>query len=282
MNPAGGRRLRLDVLLLLLLLLSLVFAIVGCATSPTGRSQLLLLSEGQLAETGRAAFADLQSTSPISTNAEEVGYVRCVAEAITTTLTPADLHAVIVEDWEVVVFDDDTANAFALPGGKIGVHTGLLAVAVTADQLAAVLGHEVAHVLSRHANERVSQQMAATGTVVGLQAVFGTDTEAKVNLFGALGIGLQVGVLLPFGRAHESEADVVGIALMARAGFDPRASVALWRNMNRVSNGQSPPEFLSTHPSHSTRIRRLEEQMAHATMLYNHARATGRRPTCRR
>ena len=273
-------RLRLDVVLLLLL--SPVFATFGCATSPTGRTQLLLHSEMQMAEMGRAAFADLQSKTAASTKPEEVRYVRCVADAITNTLTRQDLRSVVVDAWEVEVFDDPTANAFALPGGKIGVHAGMLDVAVSADQLAAVLGHEVGHVLARHVNERVTQQMAASGSIEALQVIFGADTEAKVQLLGAIGMGLQYGVLLPFGRAQESEADVIGIALMARAGFDPRESVSLWRNMARASNGQNPPEFLSTHPSHSTRIRLLEDQMSSALILYNQARAAGRRPDCRR
>jgi predicted Zn-dependent protease len=271
-------RFRID--LALLLLLPLAFASFGCATSPTGRSQLLFHSESQMAEMGRAAFEDLKSNTPTSTNSVDIGYVRCIADAITSALTRQDLRTVVVDSWEVEVFDDPSANAFALPGGKIGVHSGLLDVAVSPDQLAAVLGHEVGHVLSRHVNERVTQQMAATGTIGMLQVILGTDTEAKVKLLGALGTGLQYGVLLPFGRAQESEADVIGIALMARAGFDPRESVSLWRNMARAADGPSPPEFLSTHPSHSTRIQRLNGQMPSALVLYNQARAAGRRPDC--
>ena len=181
------------------------------------------------------------------------------------------------------LLEGELAHLFfgVLPGGKMGVHTGLLEVAVTPAQLSAVLGHEVGHVLARHGNERVSQSMMVQSGMAATQIMVGADTLEKQQLFGALGLGMQYGLLMPFGRAQESEADEIGIALMARAGFDPRESVVLWQNMALASRGQSPPEFLSTHPSSATRISRLETAMPKARGLYEQSVAAGRRPDCR-
>jgi predicted Zn-dependent protease len=254
---------------------------MACATSPTGRRQLLVMSEAQMAEMGRAAFSDMQSRTPRSVNSRQTNYVRCVANAIIEILTPLELRPIAVDLWEIELFADPTANAFALPGGKIGVHTGLLGVAVTQSQLATVLGHEVSHVLARHGNERVSQSTLAQSGMLFAQILVGADTQEKQELFGLLGLGMQYGVLMPFSRAQESEADEIGILLMARAGFDPRESVVLWQNMARASGGQSPPEFMSTHPSHSTRIGRLEAAVPVALRFYEQAIAAGHRPNCR-
>ena len=255
---------------------------LGCATSPTGRTQVLLNSEVEMAEMGRVAFADMQTQTPTTTNGAQLSYVRCVANTITAGLTLAELQPVAVTSWEVELFEDPTANAFALPGGKMGVHTGLLEVATTPGQLATVLGHEVGHVLSRHGNERVSQQMIAQGGLQALQVMLGGDSPEKQEMYGALGAtAVQYGVLMPFGRTQESEADTIGIELMARVGFDPRESVTLWQNMARASGGQSPPEFMSTHPSNETRIRRLQAGMSSAVAIYDEAIAAGRRPNCR-
>lgn len=247
----------------------------ACATSPTGRSQLILVSDEQMDEMGVAAFEQMREQAILSGNDTERRYVRCVAEAITDTL-PEDL----ADGWEVELFDDDTANAFALPGRKIGVHTGLLAVAENQDQLATVLGHEVAHVLARHGAERVSQQLGAQALVGVAGAAVDSSTTSGTLLLGAIGIGVQYGVLMPYSRGHEGEADLLGLDLMAQAGFDPRASVKLWQNMAEASGG-GPPEWLSTHPAPDTRIEDLEARMPEALELERRARAGGRRPACR-
>jgi len=265
--------------LTLVLLLAFVLA---CATSPTGRRQLLLIPETQMAEMGRAAFVEMKSQTPVVTGGADAAYVRCVADAIVAVLRPDQVEGLAIDRWEVELFQDDTANAFALPGGKMGVHTGLLSVAQTPSQLAAVLGHEVGHVLARHGNARVSSsQLAQTG--MNVASVFlGGDAATQQQMMGLLGMGVQVGVLMPFGRGDESEADEIGLELMARAGFDPREAVALWENMSRASGGEAPPEFLSTHPSHSTRITQLREKMDEVVPIYEQARAAGRMPSCRR
>jgi predicted Zn-dependent protease len=200
-------------------------------------------------------------------------YVECVAQAIVAVL-PEQNQA----QWEVVVFNEDSANAFALPGGKMGVNTGMLKVAVDQNQLAAVLGHEVGHVLAQHGNERMSLEFAAqTGTQL-LGAVV-ADSNEKPMLMAAMGLGVHYGLKLPYSRTHEAEADVMGLELMARAGFHPQASVQLWRNMS-AQQKEAPPEFMSTHPAHSTRIDGLSVNMATALSIYQQARQQGKRPNC--
>lgn len=258
---------------LLSLFLSLLTA--ACATSPLGRRQLLMFSDGQLSEMGRTAFAQMREKTPTSRDGRANRYVSCVADAITRTLEGGNSRS-----WQVAVFNDDSANAFALPGGYIGVHTGLLKVAANQDQLATVIGHEVAHVLAKHPNERMSTTSLTQSTLQVAQiASGGAGGAAQRELFAALGMGAQVGILLPFGRAQESEADLLGLDLMASAGFNPEQSLQLWRNMAKAS-GAKPPEFLSTHPSGSTRLRTLGDRMQRAKRLYSEARANGRRPRC--
>jgi predicted Zn-dependent protease len=183
------------------------------------------------------------------------------------------------QSWEVVVFRDDAANAFALPGGKVGVYDGLLNVAKSQDQLATVIGHEIAHVLSRHGNERVSQEFALQQGLTLIQAIAQPKTQMGQTLMGLLGVGAQFGILLPYSRIQESEADALGLQLMSRAGFNPRESVALWQNMEKAGGGQ-PPEFLSTHPSHGRRIQDLNSRMAQALQLQQQAQGSGRTPHC--
>lgn len=249
---------------------SLLFILAACQTSPTGRKQLALISDSQMNEMGTQAFAEMKAKQPIESNAAENRYVRCVSNSITNVLPEKG-------QWEVVVFKDDSANAFALPGGKIGVHTGLLKVAKNQDQLATVIGHEVAHVLAEHGKERVSEQMAAQGGLSILGSVIGNPQDPRHGLLmGALGLGAQFGVLLPHSRNQESEADIMGLDFMAKAGFDPRQSIDLWKNMGAAGGGQ-PPEFLSTHPSHGTRIKNLEEGMPSAL---EQREKSGKKPSC--
>ncbi|MEW6273149.1 MAG: M48 family metallopeptidase [Thermodesulfobacteriota bacterium] len=250
--------------------LALVAAVLAsCATSPLGRKQLRLLSGEQVAGMGATAFQEIKQQTPQASDAATTRYVRCVADAIAAQASGPGAPA----QWEVVVFAEDEANAFALPGGKIGVYTGIVEVAKNQDQLATVIGHEVAHVLAQHANERVSQQVVAGA----LMEVAGQALDPR--LAAALGVGAQVGVLLPFSRTQESEADLLGLDLMASAGFDPRQSVPFWQNMEKAG-GAGAPEFLSTHPSGTTRMRDLNERIPQSLQLYEQAVAAGRRPRC--
>jgi predicted Zn-dependent protease len=245
--------------------------LVACATSPLGRKQLRFFPDEQLDQMGVAAYAQTKQETPSSTNTVVNSYVSCVANAVTAVVDSGSR-------WEVTVFEKDDVNAFALPGGKIGVYTGLLKVAKNQEQLAAVISHEVAHVLARHGNERVSTAYATQTGLQLVQVVAGGASQDKSNVMALLGLGAQVGVILPFSRTQESEADLLGLDLMSKAGFDPRASVDLWKNMAAAGGGG--PEFLSTHPSSGTRIKDLENRMPRALPLYQQARAQGRVPRC--
>ncbi|GGF74224.1 M48 family metallopeptidase [Alteromonas lipolytica] len=250
-------------------------AVVGCATSPTGRNQLLLFSSSQLDEMGAQAFDGMKSETPVSKQPAQNQYVQCVADAL-LPYVPAGVYS---GDWEVVVFNDEQVNAFALPGGKIGVYTGLLNVATNEHQLAAVIGHEIGHVIAQHGNERMSQStLIQTGSQVVNQVLASNQVPYNAEIMGALGVGLQLGVQLPFSRSHESEADVIGLQLMAKAGFDPRQSVALWRNMEAASGGDRPMEILSTHPAPDSRINNLQANMDAALADYQ---AAPNKPACR-
>jgi predicted Zn-dependent protease len=249
--------------------------VAGCQTSTLGRRQFKMMSDANMSQMGVTAFAEISKQTPPSQDARANAMVTCVAYAITQTLTGVSAN----KRWEVRVFADDTHNAFALPGGKIGVNTGLLQVARTQGQLAAVIGHEVAHVMEGHANERVSSEFATQTALQMVSAIADASNPVHGQMIGLLGAGVQVGVLLPYGRKHESEADLIGLDLMARAGFDPHESVALWRNMSSASRAQ-PPEFLSTHPSHSSRIYELERRIPSVMPVYEDARARGRSPRC--
>lgn len=236
----------------LALALLMTIGLTACTASPTGRNQLLLFSDNDMSQLGSQSFTQMKQEIPVNKNVKTNAYVQCVANAITAQAPEQKGFS----QWEVVVFESDQVNAFALPGGKIGVYTGLLKVAVNQDQLATVLGHEVAHVLSNHSNERLSQsQLANAGLQLTDIAIGASEYSQYRNLtMGALGVGVQYGVILPYGRSQESEADVLGLALMAKAGFDPAQSIELWKNMAKASGGKQPPELLSTHPSHNTRI----------------------------
>ena len=244
----------------------------SCATSPTGRTQLHLISEEKMEQMGVAAYQDIKKKTSQSTNQSINRYVACVSNAITREVD-------INKKWEVTVFNDKTVNAFALPGGKIGVYIGLLEVTKNQHQLATVIAHEVAHVVAEHANARISAAYATGAGLKLVEVISGTSTPGKQRLVGLLGVGAQYGVLMPYGRGQESEADILGLDYMAKAGFDPRESILLWRNMSKLDKAQ-PPEFLSTHPANQTRIHELNARMLRAVKLYETAQEKGKRPNC--
>ena len=251
-------------------------ALVGCETNPyTGRKQLLMTSIGQEVQMGAQAFDQVKNDPKMrpSQDPREVEPVRRIAARIVEAAKRSKYAQMAQQfQWEVTVIKDDkTANAFALPGGKMAVYTGIFPMAKTEAGLAAVMGHEVVHALARHGAERMSQgQLTNTvlqvaGAAIGLS---GGNPMLGQATMAALGAGAQVGVLLPFSRKHESEADYVGILLAADAGYDPRESVALWERMGQASGGGGQSEFLSTHPSHDTRIDQLKEWMPEAMAIY--------------
>ncbi|MGP8288716.1 M48 family metallopeptidase [Vreelandella zhanjiangensis] len=257
--------MRRRFLLHLLAMLPLVF-LTGCDETPTGRAQLALVPHNMMAQMGEDAFEQLLNSQPISRNAAVNNLVQCVVQKVVTAAKVSYPALDFPQAWEVVVFEEHSPNAFALPGGRIGVHSGLLDVAETPAQLAAVIGHEVSHVLADHGNERLTQQLGIKAVLM-LVGVMGEGDMGHQQLMQALGIGAQLGISLPFSRTHEEEADLMGLAIMARAGFDPQQSVVLWRNM-AASGGGQPPEFLSTHPAHASRIKALQQGLEEATATY--------------
>ncbi|GAB2511843.1 M48 family metallopeptidase [Lysobacter humi (ex Lee et al. 2017)] len=263
----------------LLLALAITTLVAACATttSPTGRTQRVgAVSQEQLNQLGAEAFAQAKATKPQSSNAQQTNYVRCVVNAVVRELPPNQQGG-----WEVALFADNSPNAFALPGGKVGVNTGIFSVAKNQDQLAAVIAHEIGHVISRHHDERITRQAGAQTGLGILGALIGSRYgQGAANTVGQLGGAAAQGlILLPNNRTQEGEADVVGQQLMARAGFDPRAAVNLWENMIAASSSRAP-EFLSTHPDPRSRLAELNARAGSLASTYQQAQASGRRPNC--
>lgn len=233
--------------------------VAGCATAPvTGRSQFIMISPQQSQALGVSAYQQIKQQTPIVTGTEQAWMVGRVGQRIAAIAPGTSGYA-----WEFNLFQDSTPNAFALPGGKVGVNTGLFDVAENEAQLAAVMAHEVGHVVAQHSAERMSRDML---TQLGISAVgAATASPELANLTAA---AATLGVTLPFTRSQEAEADHIGLIYMARAGYDPREAVELWRNF-QSAGGDRPPAFLSTHPSPGDRIARLEELMPEAMQFYS-------------
>jgi predicted Zn-dependent protease len=250
--------------------------VAACSTAPSGRQRLLLVSDAQMAQMGATSFEQLKRSDKLANDPARLRQVQCVVRALTTAL-PAGARS-----WEVQLFQDDNPNAFALPGGKVGVNTGMFKVARTQDELAGVIAHEIAHVIFQHAGERVSQQMAAGIGIQALGAYSGARTSPQNTqlLMSALGLGAQLGVLLPYSRRHESEADVYGQRYMANAGFNPQGAVTLWQNMIAASRSGRPPTILSTHPDPQSRVQELAARAPDLQDEFRAARASGRAPNC--
>ena len=253
-----------------------LLVISACSTSSTGRNQVSLYSDAELNTMGITSFEEMKKEIPISKDKATNDFVLCVADAITANV-PKSAHQ---GEWEVVVFDSEQVNAFALPGGKIGVYTGILEVTENQNQLAAIMGHEVGHVLERHSNERLSaNKLSNVGLAVASIALGASDIENKGLWVAGLGIGVQYGMIMPYSRSHESEADIIGQDLMARSGFEPQASVQLWKNMAKLSKS-APPEFMSTHPSNETRIKHLNNHLTVSQPYYLAEKSRGNTPQC--
>jgi predicted Zn-dependent protease len=237
--------------------------VTSCATVPyTNRSQLILVSPQQEAALGAQAFRQVVSQSRIDSDPRTNAAVEEVGRRLAAAANRPDFQ------WKFVVLDDDRqVNAFALPGGKVGVYTGILPVAQDQAGLAVVMSHEIAHAIARHGAERMSQAQLAQLGGQALAIGLGGGAEAGMIL-AAYGLGAQYGVLLPYGRTQESEADRIGLMLMAQAGYDPRVALEFWERMERASGRGGPPEFLSTHPSHGRRIEQLRAWMPEATRIY--------------
>ncbi|MCZ6639006.1 MAG: M48 family metallopeptidase [Candidatus Dadabacteria bacterium] len=241
--------------------------ILSCYKAPvTGRSQFIIITQSQENEMGLTAFKEVLKNEQISTNQSYNNAVTRVGQRIAAVSDTQNYK------WEFkVIEDDEQINAFALPGGKVAVYTGILPVAETDAGLATVMAHEVAHVAARHGGERVSTGILAQLGAVGVGAAMGgSDPFVYEAVMQAYGLGANVGVLLPFSRSQESEADRIGLVYMAKAGYDPREAVAFWQRMDEAVKGNpQPPEFLSTHPGYGTRIRNLQQWLPEAMVYYN-------------
>lgn len=241
--------------------------ILSCYKAPiTGRSQFIIITQSQENEMGLTAFKEVLKNEQISTNQSYNNAVTRVGQRIAAVSDTQNYK------WEFkVIEDDEQINAFALPGGKVAVYTGILPVAETDAGLATVMAHEIAHVAARHGGERVSTGILAQLGAVGVGAAMGgSDPFVYEAVMQAYGLGANVGVLLPFSRSQESEADRIGLVYMAKAGYDPREAVAFWQRMDEAVKGNpQPPEFLSTHPGYGTRIRNLQQWLPEAMVYYN-------------
>lgn len=244
--------------------------IISCSTVPlTGRKQVNLFPESQMSAMSLSQYDEFLKQSKLSTNKEQVDMVkRCgnkIARAVESYLT-ANGHADHVKNfqWEFNLVDDPTPNAWCMPGGKVVFYTGILPFTKDEAGLAVVMGHEIAHAVARHGNERMSHQMGMQAVATGLDVYLAEKPEETKQIYNtAFGLGAQYGVMLPFSRSHETEADKMGLVFMAMAGYDPGAAVDFWTRMSE-SGGQKPPEFMSTHPADDTRIKDIQAYLPEA------------------
>jgi predicted Zn-dependent protease len=240
-------------------------ALSGCATVPyTNRSQFIMMSEADDLRLGAAAYQQVLSKERVTRDPRLTEPVQRVGRRIAAAADKPDYQ------WEFVVIDDPAqANAFCLPGGKVAVYTGIFPIAQDEGGLATVIGHEVAHALARHGAERMSTGMAlqAAGVAVAI-AAGGQSAATQQAVMSAYGLGAQVGVALPFSRSQESEADRIGLILMAKAGYDPEAALGLWQRMAQHAGGKGPPTWLSTHPTEGTRLQDIRTWIAEARQYF--------------
>ncbi|HKE48898.1 MAG TPA: M48 family metallopeptidase [Rhodanobacteraceae bacterium] len=283
-NSTGGmprRGLKLWPILLFGLYFAYYWFSHQDTTSYTGRKQLIDTSPQQEAALGLQSYQEILSQSQVVTSGQVPGQVREIAKRLIDAAPKVEQYYAETKNipaetdwgsyqWDVNVLQSDEVNAFCLPGGKIAVYTGILPVAQNADGLAVVMGHEIAHALLRHGGERMAQQkLVQLGTMAAGMSVSDMDPQQQQMVMAALGAGAQYGVLLPFSRNHESEADHVGLLLAAAACFNPEEAPKLWERMGALGK-QKPPEFASTHPSDATRIEQLNAWMPEADSVRQH------------
>ncbi len=260
----------------LVALAGLLIVLAGCSeVGITGRKQLNFVPTSLVTSMSIQQYAQLISESKLSTDTKTNAMVQKVGGTIVQAVaeyskTHSEKDPFAGYQWEFKVIEDPQVNAFAMPGGKVAVYTGILPVSKSEAGLAAVIGHEIAHVYAEHGGERLSQGLLAQGLGTALDVALQKQPEQTRSLFmSAYGLGAQVGVLLPFSRVQETEADRLGTIFMAMAGYDPHEAVGLWERMAAASQGKArPPEFLSTHPAEATRIKKLQEEFVPEAMEY--------------
>ena len=244
-----------------------IVLLAGCSSAPeTGRSQFIVMSSSQEIKLGQEAFTEILKEEKVVKSGAKFDMVQRVGEKVALAADRLYPNAVRGYQWKFALIKDrDMVNAWALPGGKCAVYTGLLPVTENEDALAIVLAHEVAHVIARHGAERASHGMVGAAVVAGM-AMTDMNTRDRAVVFGAYGIG----VALPFSRTQETEADQIGLYIAADAGYDPREAIPLWKRMGKAGK-KAPAEFLSTHPSSESRISKLRGWMPKAMMYYDNA-----------
>jgi predicted Zn-dependent protease len=252
--------------------------LIACSRNAvTGRKQFKLFNEGQIQQMAAAEYRSFLSSNRVVSNNvnKDAAMVRRIGERLQNAVNsfyannPKVAQELAGYQWEFNLVDDATANAWCMPGGKIVVYTGLLPVTQDEPSLAVVMGHEVAHALAHHGNERMSAGMAQQLGGVALDVLLANKPQETRALFNtAYGLGSNVGYILPFSRKHELEADRYGLIFAALAGYNPQVSIGLWERMAKAGGGQRPPEFLSTHPAEERRIAELQKHMAEALQYY--------------
>lgn len=237
------------------------------------------ISDAEMEAEAAKEFARLKASAPLTTDRDTIDYISCVANAVVLSLEPPESNM----NWEMAILETNELNAFVMPGGKIVIFEGILRAARDQNQLAAVIGHEIAHITAGHTKSKLSQG-GGKGMEVGIQVAAvllgGGHYGAQYTAEQVLQHGAMVKLVLPYKRGQETEADVVGLEFMAKAGFDPRAAVPLWQNMAEEAGGEGPAEFYSTHPSSENRIESLISQWTDVLPLYNQAQEEGRIPNC--
>jgi len=260
------------------LIILLSFVVLSCSQNPiTGRKQLTLLPDDQMNSMALTEYQQFltENKSSVITTGTNADMVKRVGQKIATAVN-AYMTQIGQGDkmksysWEFnTVKDDTTANAWCMPGGKVVVYTGLLPITKTETGLAVVMGHEISHAIASHGNERMSAGMMQQLGMTALDVALASKSEQTRSIFqSAVGMGSEIGIILPFGRKQESEADRMGLIFMALAGYDPNEAVAFWQRMAANSGGQSTPEFLSTHPSDATRINDIKTKYLPEALTY--------------
>ncbi len=247
----------------------------GCSeVAITGRQQFNVVPDSWMNSMSFQSYGEFLSTHKLSTNAEQTAMVRRVGGRIQNAVEQY-CHENAIEDrladykWEFNLVEDPNVNAWCMPGGKVVVYTGLLPVTQNEAGLAVVMGHEIAHAFAKHGAERMTQQVLVQMGYVGVSTALKDKPEQTKDLFKSLyGVGTQVGVLLPYSRIHENEADHLGLVFMAMAGYNPEEAVAFWQRMAAAKKGARPPEFLSTHPADQTRIQNIKDLLPEAMTYY--------------
>lgn len=256
-----------------LLIAATLLGMTGCGSVPiTGRKQVLLVSDSEVLTLSLQQYGEFMKTAPVSTDKTNTALVkkvgREIANAVETYLAANGMGDMISSfDWEFNLVKSSEVNAFCMPGGKIVVYEGILPITQDATGLAVVMGHEVAHAIAKHSNERMSQQMIAQYGSQALDMATSKSSAATKQIASTVfGLGAQYGVLLPYSRKQELEADELGMIFMAMAGYDPSKAAAFWQRMS--AGGASVPEFQSTHPSDATRVKKIEEALPKAMQYY--------------